>query len=180
MSIAAIHAGVQPTSLFFWGHRPHPDGQIGASCLSQWWASPFTVEGTTYATAEHFMMVEKARLFADHRAWVHILAAPHPEVAKKLGRTVQGFEEQRWVQQRDAIVVQGNMAKFGQHVALRRFLVQTGERILVEASPVDRVWGIGLAADAPQATRPAQWRGLNLLGFALMQVRAHLCHGTCP
>ncbi len=178
--LAAIQNGLQPTYLFFWGHRPRPDGSIGASCLSQWWAAPFTVEGITYATAEHCMMAEKARLFGDHRAYAQILAASHPEVAKKLGRTVQGFEEQRWVQQRDAIVVQGNMAKFGQHAALRRFLVQTGERILVEASPVDRVWGIGLAADAPAATRPAQWRGLNLLGFALMQVRAHLCHGTCP
>lgn len=72
------------------------------------------------------------------------------------------------------MVVAGNMAKFGQHQPLREFLAGAGSRVLVEASPQDRVWGIGLAAgDEPSGT-PEHWQGLNLLGFALMEVRSRL------
>lgn len=71
-------------------------------------------------------------------------------------------------------MVAGNLAKFGQHTDLREYLLGTGDRVLVEASPLDRVWGIGLAADDERAVSPDQWRGLNLLGFALMQVRETL------
>lgn len=124
------------------------------------------------------MMAAKARLFDDHRTCAQILAAGHPQEAKRLGRHVQGFDEAIWEQHRSAIVVQGNVAKFTQHAALRHFLLQTGEQVLVEASPVDRLWGIGLAADNPAATQPAQWPGLNLLGFALMQVRAQIASGA--
>jgi ribA/ribD-fused uncharacterized protein len=86
----------------------------------------------------------------------------------------KGFDQHTWDECRSPIVVAGNMAKFGQHAALRTFLLGTRERILVEASPIDRIWGIGLTRDDPAATDPRQWRGLNLLGFALMQVRGSL------
>lgn len=173
--VAAIQQGLQPQYLFFWGHTPRADGQVGAGCLSQWWAAaPFEVGGVVYPTAEHFMMAEKARLFGDAVAREEILATTDPAAAKKLGRSVRGFEPTRWEQHRFDIVVRGNVAKFSQHPVLRDFLLQTGTHILVEASPLDRIWGIGLAADSPVATDPAQWRGLNLLGFALMVVRAQL------
>ena len=87
---------------------------------------------------------------------------------------VQGFDEAKWQAARYDIVVRGNLAKFSQNEALRSFLLNTGERVLVEASPVDPIWGIGLAANDPLAEQPAQWRGLNLLGFALMDVRRSL------
>ena len=132
------------------------------------------VEGVTYATAEHYMMAEKARLFKDERTRQKILAAEHPHAAKKLGRQIQPFHESVWKQQRFAIVVQGNLAKFTQYPALKDFLLQTGERILVEASPMDTIWGIGLAQDNSQANDPTKWRGDNLLGFALMLVRDQL------
>ena len=128
----------------------------------------------TYATAEHYMMAEKARLFKDERTRQQILAAEHPHAAKKLGRHIQPFHESVWKQQRFAIVVQGNLAKFSQYPALKDFLLQTGERILVEASPMDTIWGIGLAQDNSQANDPTKWRGDNLLGFALMVVRDQL------
>lgn len=79
-----------------------------------------------------------------------------------------------WERERFALVVAGSVHKFGQNAELREFLVNTGDRVLVEASPVDRIWGIGLAADDPRAENPASWRGLNLLGFALMDARAEL------
>ncbi|MEU4646849.1 NADAR family protein [Nocardia fluminea] len=79
-----------------------------------------------------------------------------------------------WERARFGIVVAGSVAKFGQNDALRGYLVGTGARVLVEASPVDRIWGIGMAADDPGALDPGRWKGLNLLGFALMRAREEL------
>ncbi|MDF9811992.1 NADAR family protein [Streptomyces sp. SPB162] len=158
----------------FWGHRPQRDGSAGAGCLSQWWPSPFTVDGVEYATAEHWMMAGKARIFGDAEAERAAVAAVHPKAAKSVGRTVRGFDEETWRRERFELVVEGGVAKFGQHPELYAYLLGTTGRVLVEASPLDRVWGIGLAADDERAGDPARWRGLNLLGFALMEARARL------
>ncbi|MCP9995834.1 NADAR family protein [Streptomyces werraensis] len=172
--IEAVRAGERVKYLHFWGHRPLPDGRVGASCLSQWWPSPFTVDGVEYATAEHWMMAAKARLFDDTEGERRVLAAGHPSEAKKAGRLVRGFDEEIWRRERFGIVVEGSVHKFAAHGELRSFLLNTGDRVLVEASPVDRVWGIGLAADAEAANDPTRWRGPNLLGFALMEARRRL------
>jgi len=172
--VSEVRAGSRVKYLHFWGHRPRPDGGIGASCLSQWWPSPFVVDGSRYATAEHWMMAGKARLFGDERARERVLAAAHPAAAKKAGRLVRDFDEAIWERERFRIVVEGSVHKFAADEALRAFLLSTGERVLVEASPVDRVWGIGLAANDEAAAEPERWRGLNLLGFALMEARARL------
>ena len=172
--LEVIADGGQPKYLAFWGHQPQPNGQIGKGCLSQGWPAAFSVDGETYASAEHFMMAAKALLFGDVEMAARIREAPHPEAAKALGREVRGFDEQLWAQRRFDLVVTGNLAKFSQHPALRNFLRTTGGRVLVEASPVDRIWGIGLTADHEHATSPEHWRGLNLLGFALMEVRHQL------
>lgn len=158
--------------LFFWGHTPYDPPR--ATCLSQWYESPFEVDGHHYPTAEHWMMAGKARLFQDAEHLEQILAAKHPAAAKKLGRQVRGFDSQVWDEHRFDIVVEGNRHKFAQHAALADFLRQSGQRVLVEASPVDAIWGIGLAQDDPRAHDPAQWQGHNLLGFALMEVRKAL------
>lgn len=160
--------------LHFWGHAPRRDGSIGASCLSQWWPSPFAVDGVRYATAEHWMMAEKARLFGDAEAERQTLDASSPAAAKRAGRLVRGFKDSIWERERFAIVRAGSVHKFAQHAELRDFLLATEDRVLVEASPLDRVWGIGLAADDEQAQDPTRWRGLNLLGFALMEAREEL------
>ncbi|GAB2966091.1 NADAR family protein [Micromonospora polyrhachis] len=178
-TLAASHArrvarGERIKFLYFWGHRPERDGRVGSGCLSQWWPAAFTVEGRIYPTAEHYMMWRKAKLFGDDEAAERILAASHPQRAKALGRQVHHFDQRRWEEVRYDIVVEGNVAKFSQHADLHRYLMTTGERVLVEASPLDRVWGIGLAADDERAADPARWRGLNLLGFALMRSRAIL------
>ncbi|MGV9891202.1 NADAR family protein [Streptomyces sp. NPDC003395] len=176
--VRAVHAGARIKYLHFWGHRPRPDGRVGASCLSQWWPSPFVVDDVRYATAEHWMMAGKARLFGDAEAERRVLAARSPAQAKKEGRLVRGFDEAVWARERFAIVVEGSVHKFTAHADLREFLLNTGDRVLVEASPVDRVWGIGLAADDEAATRPDSWRGPNLLGFALMEARRRLRAGA--
>ncbi|MEU6282393.1 NADAR family protein [Streptomyces sp. NPDC047028] len=188
--VREVRAGARVKYLHFWGHRPLPDGRIGASCLSQWWPAPFEVAGVRYATAEHWMMAEKARLFGDAEAERRVLAAGHPAQAKKAGRLVRGFDEAIWERERFRIVAEGSVHKFGADDALRAFLLGTGERsemgvppaegwgrVLVEASPVDRVWGIGLAASDDAASDPARWRGSNLLGFALMEARERLREG---
>ena len=174
----ATYQGWRPKYLFFWGHQPHHDGSFGKACLSQWFDAGFTLDGVPYPTAEHYMMAEKARLFGDDDALEQILKAPHPHAAKQLGRQVRAFDEARWKAVRFDIVVTGNTAKFSQHEALRTYLLGTRQRVLVEASPRDRIWGIGLAAEDKRATDPTQWRGLNLLGFALMQVRDRLAENT--
>ncbi len=171
---AAVAAGAQPKYIFFWGHRPPKDGSIGKSCFSQWWPSAFEIEGVTYASAEHYMMAEKARLFGDEASFRAILQAASPAEAKKLGAQVSGFVEASWLQHRFDIVVRGNQARFTQNAELGDFLRKTGDRVLVEASPLDRIWGIGLAEEDPRCLDPVQWQGLNLLGFALMEVRAQL------
>jgi ribA/ribD-fused uncharacterized protein len=175
--IREVRAGTRVKYLHFWGHRPSPDGRVGPSCLSQWWPSPFTVDGVTYATAEHWMMAAKARLFDDTEALARVLAAGHPSQAKKAGRLVRGFDEETWTRERFGIVVEGSVHKFAGDAEMRAFLLGTGEHVLVEASPVDRVWGIGLAADDPAAEDPERWRGPNLLGFALMGARGRLREG---
>ncbi|MGW4892073.1 NADAR family protein [Kitasatospora sp. NPDC004240] len=172
--VAAVAAGARPRWLMFWGHRPQRDGSIGPGSLSQWWPSAFTVDGVRYATAEHWMMAGKARMFGDEAIVPRILAAKSPAEAKKLGRQVRGFRDAVWTAGRFELVVEGNLAKFGQDEALREYLLGTGGRVLVEASPMDRIWGIGLAADDERAEHPASWRGENLLGFALMETRTRL------
>ncbi|MFC3502600.1 NADAR family protein [Micromonospora krabiensis] len=174
---AATQAGLHPDYLFFWGHRPQRDGSVGRGCLSQWWPAPFRDGERVFATAEHWMMWHKAMLFGDDELATQILAAAHPHRAKALGRRVRDFDQERWEARRYEIVVAGSTAKFGQHPDLRAFLLATGDRVLVEASPLDRIWGIGLAADDPRAGDPRDWRGDNLLGFALMEARAALREG---
>ncbi|MBY8821378.1 NADAR family protein [Sphingomonas colocasiae] len=171
---AEYTAGSDLGYLLFWGHQPARDGSIGASCFSQWWPADFTIEGTTYPSAEHWMMAEKARLFGDDQIAREIIVASSPKQVKALGRQVKGFVEPEWDREKRGIVARGNLAKFAQNAGLRDFLLSTGDRILVEASPVDRIWGIGLAADDANAHNPLEWRGENLLGFVLMDVRDEL------
>lgn len=157
--------------LFFWGHQPSKNGDVTKSCFSQWWESKFTIDDITYKTAEHYMMAEKARLFDNPEIRQQIIDCKSPAAAKKLGRQVANFDQAIWETNRFAIVKQANYHKFTQHPDLERFLLQTHKRVLVEASPVDSIWGIGLAEDHENAHNPKKWRGLNLLGFALMEVR---------
>lgn len=160
--------------LFFWGHSPLPDGSISQSCLSQWWMRDFEVSGTRYSCAEQYMMAEKARLFHDEKMLAQIMQATSPKDMKAYGRAVRNFNEKEWETHCFRIVTVANEAKFSQNADLLNYLLGTGDKILVEASPYDQIWGIGMGKDDPNVNNPMRWRGRNLLGFALTKVRDDL------
>lgn len=160
-----------PSFCFFWKPDISEDGSITKSCFSQWWYSPFTVEDKTYLTAEHWMMAGKATLFGDTEMEKKIIATPSPHNVKALGKKVANFDQAKWNAAKKEIVTQGNVHKFTQHPELKKFLLGTGNDVLVEASPLDRIWGIGMSETNANASNPEKWRGENLLGYALMAVR---------
>ncbi len=169
-----IENGAQPGYLLFWGHTQKTAGVIDKVCLSQSWPSQFIVEGIIYPTVEHWMMAKKALLFNDKEIFDKILITSNPAEAKQLGRSVKNFSPEVWESAACKIVVEGNLYKFKQVESLRNFLLETADKIIAEASPVDTIWGIGLSADHNSAGNPCNWRGTNLLGFALMEVRDQL------
>jgi len=167
----AYKEGKKLKYIFFWGHHPKKDGSITASALSQWWPSQFTVKGLKYPTAEHWMMAQKAKLFNNEDIIDKIINAKSPALAKKLGREITGFNEKTWDEHKIDIVVQGNYYKFSQNPELKKYLLNTANRILAEASPIDNIWGIGLSKDDDNIENPLSWKGQNLLGFAIMKAR---------
>ena len=169
-----INKGKRFEYLFFWGHQPQKDGSMGLSCFSQWFEAPFEVEGTTYKTTEHWMMAAKALLFKDRESFDKIISAESPKEVKALGRMIENFDSSLWQKESFDIVVQGNYYKFSQNQEMKNYLISTEKKVLVEASPLDKIWGIGLAADHENAAKPQLWKGENLLGFALMKVRDQL------
>ena len=160
--------------LFFWGHQPSNDGSITKACLSQWWMADFKIETDTYCCMEQYMMAEKAKLFEDKEILEKIMVSKHPKQIKELGRKVKNFNEEIWEKKRYSIILNGNYAKFLQNKNLKQFLLQTKNRVLVEASPYDKIWGIGMSVDDKHIDNPLEWNGQNLLGFALMEVREEL------
>ena len=144
------------------------------SPFSQWHRSSFTVDGITFTHAEQYMMHAKAMLFGDSEVAEQILATNSPRKQKSLGRKVRGFDQDIWERERENIVRVANRAKFTQNPGLKKKLMATGDTELVEASPVDRIWGVGLTADDPRIQDRKSWRGLNLLGKILTELRDEL------
>ena len=168
-----ISAGGNPKFLYFWGHTT-ADSVVGKACLSQWYPASFTLDGISYSSSEHYMMIQKAALFDDLATVDLMLSTTNPKEVKDLGRQVKNFDPSTWGKHCEQIVFDGNLGKFSQNAALGNYLAGTGEQVLVEASPMDRIWGIGLAENDAMRTPPLNWKGKNLLGFALMRVRIAL------
>jgi ribA/ribD-fused uncharacterized protein len=145
-----------------------------ASPFSQWYPCRFVDDGVEYTCAEQYMMRGKALLFGDTDVAADVLAAAHPREHKALGRKVKNFDDHVWKRERVRIVTAGNRAKFTQNPELLEQLLATKGTTLVEASPYDRIWGIGLDAKDPRASDPAQWKGQNLLGKILTELRDEL------
>ncbi|XP_022087852.1 uncharacterized protein LOC110977748 [Acanthaster planci] len=145
-----------------------------SSPFSQHHFSEFTVDDVHYVNAEQYMMHQKAVLFGDDEIAQEILQEINPQSMKKLGRKVKGFDDEVWKDNRLSIVKKGSYAKFSQNPDLKRELLLTQGTVLVEASPRDTVWGIGLGANNPKAKSKRTWRGRNLLGYTLTQVRDQL------
>jgi ribA/ribD-fused uncharacterized protein len=149
--------------IFFWG-GPY----------SQWIPSEFIVDGITYNCAEQYMMAEKARLFKDEQALRIIMNARDPATQKATGRRVQNFDQTEWEKIARLVVYRGTLAKFTQNRELLAELLDSRDKIIVEASPYDTIWGIGLSEDDPKRFNESEWRGTNWLGEAIMQVRSDL------
>jgi hypothetical protein len=142
--------------------------------LSNWGRSPFDLQGHHFNCAEQYLMWSKADVMGDVTSAQQILSTPDPKRQKALGRQVHPWDEGLWKQRREAVMLAATRAKFAQNSHLRQRLLETHPRRLAEASPFDKVWGIGLAPDNPLAQYPQNWKGENLLGQVLEQVRGEL------
>ncbi len=159
--------------IFFWGHTLKGT-KVDKSCLSQWFPCNFVVDGTSYISAEHWMMAQKALLFDDQEQFEKIIACKTPKETKDFGRQVKNFNSKLWSEKRYEIVTQGNIHKFEQNDDLKEYLLSTSDKVLVEASPVDAIWGIGLSVESKKVYQAKLWKGINLLGFALMEARDYI------
>ncbi|KAL4236385.1 hypothetical protein ACF0H5_004770 [Mactra antiquata] len=144
------------------------------SVYSQWHKSSFHVDGVKFSCAEQYMMYEKAKLFGDHEIAQLILKNNSPREIKKLGREVRDFVDEIWKYECLEIVKKGNIAKFSHSDKLWKEMIKTHPKTLVEASPYDSIWGIGLEEDEPAAWSQSTWQGTNYLGFILTEVRNDL------
>ncbi len=146
--------------VFFWG-----------GTFSQWCPSNFTIDGVTYNCCEQYMMAKKALMFNDFDAYREIMLEESPALQKAIGRTVRGFNVPKWEMYCRDIVFDANLAKFTQNPKMLEELFATGELEIVEASPEDKIWGIGLKETNPLAWNKETWQGTNWLGEAIMEVR---------
>lgn len=142
--------------------------------FSQWYKSKFTVDKIDYNCCEQYMMAQKALLFQDLDLYKRIMATNSPFYQKKLGRQVKNFDKSKWEKVCRDIVYEANYAKFSQNPNLYLELEKTKQKILVEASPYDKIWGIGLDEFNTEANDPKNWLGTNWLGEALTKVRIDL------
>jgi len=142
--------------------------------FSQWAGKSFILDGSLFGTAEQYMMYRKAKLFGDHESAKKIWSSGDPAKQKALGRKVKNFDKDKWEAIAKTVVYEANWAKFTQHKDLQKQLLDTDEKIIVEASPSDCIWGVGLWANDPKILDSKNWRGTNWLGEAIMEVRSVL------
>lgn len=154
--------------IFFW-HEYTENGHF-----SQWYPAPFVVEGIRYFHNEQYMMAKKALLCGDTRTYNKIMAESDPATCKAYGKSAVNFNQYKWDSCKEEIIYNANYAKFSQNPELKAALLATGDAIIAEASPYDKIWGIGLKATDPNAQIPSKWQGQNLLGKTLMRVRTAL------
>jgi ribA/ribD-fused uncharacterized protein len=180
-------------SLLFFGHTAAKaiaqTGHERNLYLSNWAPSPFTDNhGHEFVSSEQYMMWRKARIFGDKEMAKNILSVATNKdldlsdkewskkmmAIKKMGRQVSNFDQDIWNKKRQGVMYKGLMLKFSQHKPSKRALLKTGDRLIAEAAPRDRIWGIGMSASNPLAQDPKNWKGQNLLGKTLMEVRSAL------
>lgn len=152
--------------LFFYGSD---------STFSQWYRCKFMADNFSFTCTEQYMMYRKALLFSDKKIADKIVRIGYnPGEHKSLGREVSSFVQEVWDMEKQNIVYQGNYYKFTQSIELKKSLLGTTPKTLVEASPVDKIWGIGLSIDDPSRFDINNWEGENLLGFILTRLREDL------
>ena len=147
------------------------------SAYSQWAMRDILIGGETYNCNEQYMMAKKAELFHDDVARRAIMMSSNPASQKSWGKRVKNFDKDEWEAIARDVVYEANYAKFTQHEDFREQLLSTGDKIIVEGSPTDCIWGIGMSCDDPGILDPKNWRGTNWLGEAIMKVREQLLKG---
>lgn len=147
---------------FFWKDK---------DCFSNWYMSEFTQGDITFNCSEQAFMYHKALLFDDKKTAEKVLNTKHPRDQKALGREVKNFDSKIWDKISPKVMYEVNELKFSQNPDLYKQLMETGDTELVEASPKDKVWGIGLEETHPDAENKLKWRGRNLLGQVLTELR---------
>ena len=147
--------------------------------FSQWYPSPMVIDGVKYSCAEQYMMAQKARLFGDDPALRAIMSTDDPAQQKRLGKLVRGFDVRIWEAVARDVVMRASIAKFASDPKLRARLLLTEGTVLVEASPTDVIWGVGLAEDDPRVHNRVRWRGRNWLGQVLTDLRDDLLPMSC-
>ena len=148
------------THIYFWG-----------TYLSNWHKCVFKDDQFLYPSSEAYLMTQKALLFGDIESATKIIKTREPRKQKALGRLVKGFNDTVWNQHKFEIMVKGLFLKFSQNKSLKNQLLATGSKTLVEGSPYDKIWGVGLKWDDPRILDEANWKGENRLGQALMIIR---------
>lgn len=156
-----IEDKVTDTHVYFWGDPT----------LSNWGPAEFEYKGYQFYNSEQAFMWEKADFFGDQEIANLILQTRNPREAKDLGRKVKGYNDGEWSKVRYKKMLEVCLAKFSQNNELKQTLLSTGDKIIVEGSPYDRIWGVGWHWTDPEILYEVNWRGKNLLGKVLMEVR---------
>ena len=146
--------------VFFWG-----------GVYSNWFPDTFTYNGKEYNCSEQYMMEQKALTFGDTEIAQQVMEAKTPDVQKRLGRMVRGFDGDKWMEVCQDLMVPALVAKFTANDWLKQVILRSGDATLVEASPVDLIWGVGWKRTDPEILDEKNWRGMNLLGIVLMKAR---------
>lgn len=144
------------------------------SIFSQWAGRSFELDGDLFNCCEQYMMYKKAKLFGDKESAHKIWSACDPAKQKALGKKVKNFDKDKWEAIARDVVYDANYAKFTQNEDCLKELMASGDKIIVEASPYDCIWGIGMSCDDPGVTDEKNWRGTNWLGEAIMKVRENI------
>jgi ribA/ribD-fused uncharacterized protein len=136
--------------------------------------APIQVEGITFPTVEHYFQWSKAKQFGDAGAQAKILKTPSPKTVKAIGKKVTPFDDAQWSERKDQVMRVAVKAKLMQHPEILKKLMDTGDRLIGEANPRDKYWGIGTSSDTAFAKNPERWKGQNKMGKILMELRTEL------
>lgn len=154
---------ITDTHVYFWN-----------GIYSQWSKSKFTEGEIEYPNAEKYMMMKKAEVFGAHEILFQMMKTDNPKTVKALGRKIKNFTDSKWDAHKMEIVTQASYLKFTQNPSLLKQLLAEQHLELVEASPVDKVWGIGLHYDNDEVLDKSKWKGQNLLGKCIMKAREQI------
>lgn len=169
--IQQIITGETPSYTCFLSDRCMQNADWDTNCFNENYYAPFKVEGIVYNTVQHWLMAQKAALFYDAVSMEKIIACKTAAHAKLLGSQIKQVDEDVWLANAYALVVKGNVHKFAQHGTLKQKLINTSHSIIVAITPNDCLWGNGMNYQPNQPFNPIKWKGANLLGYALMDVR---------